>query len=272
MIEDHDDDDLTDIGWPPDPVCRDCGATLDPAPAGVYVDCYECGACELSRWPGDPYEPEGEELEAYHKAWDRATLASYVSPERLRAHLLATGWTAKEVFTLHRGALRPLAFVLRRADEAGPRPTLNDVAAASVPTLRAPSPGCAACGATEAWSKALPGAYVDCNECGACTLARWPEGPNAAAVVSFEVLCVGWEPLAGFLRGHLVASGWRGEVWYEQSWPQDGFATVPLDPSDPNWLNDVARVVELAARHEARTFEAVLADVTEAPAADGDAP
>lgn len=256
MIDDRDDPDPSD-DFPPAPVCRDCGSLLGAAPDGAYVDCEGCGACELSRWPDPAYEPTDDD----HEAYGRATLASYVSPELLRAHLLATGWLATEVFTFWRGPHeRPLVVEFRRAPPNERPPALADFIGLHASHALPPGTRCRGCGAPLARRPA--GVYIDCEGCGATELARWSGNAGEAFRIS-QSFCLPlflWPALIEHLRDNLLAGGWRGEVRYERA-RGGGAGAVPLDPGDPRWLSAVVRMLDLAAKHEARPFEAVVADV-----------
>ncbi|TAK27246.1 MAG: hypothetical protein EPO40_16615 [Myxococcaceae bacterium] len=66
-------------------MCADCGTILGSHPAGVYVDCEECGGFTLSQWVPEPDGPSDEEIAAGHAAWSVAALRGYLDEERARA-------------------------------------------------------------------------------------------------------------------------------------------------------------------------------------------
>ena len=69
------------VEHPPAPRCEACGVELSSAPAGVYVDCDECGAAYLSRWPEPDYEPTDAEWAARRHAEDIASNVGWAMPD-----------------------------------------------------------------------------------------------------------------------------------------------------------------------------------------------
>lgn len=69
------------VEHPPAPRCEPCGVTLSSATAGAYVDCDECGAAYLSRWPEPEYEPTPEEWAARERCESIASLTGWAMPD-----------------------------------------------------------------------------------------------------------------------------------------------------------------------------------------------
>lgn len=98
------DDEVDEL--PPAPTCEACNLTLGQAPVGSYVDCEECGACSLSRWPEPPDEPtEVEEwvrMRTYNHACLMADIAEYVTTDNVAALASLARHFAERTFALEK--------------------------------------------------------------------------------------------------------------------------------------------------------------------------